>query len=236
MLVNILVITFILFVTVVSFWLFIRSRKVQFVGDLLNSVNTNEKVVALTFDDGPMPGFTEALLKTLDESDIKATFFLVGEAIEKHPDLAKEIVLQGHQIGNHSFSHKKMIFVSHAFVKNEIERTSELIRAAGYKGDMTFRPPYGKKLFSLPMYLRDNAIPNIMWNIEPEKYDIVKKSELITDYVVKNIKPGSIILMHPMFDSKKIAINSVASIAKKLKDKGYKFVTVSELLKYTIVN
>lgn len=218
------------FVLLISLLLFIRSRKRQFVGELIYRVKTSEKVVALTFDDGPTPVYTEKVLEKLDIFGIKATFFLAGDAIEKNPELAKVIVNKGHQIGNHSYSHKKMVFVSYAFVKDEIEKTNQLILESGYKGDTTFRPPYGKKLFSLPMYLRDNSIPTIMWDVEPEKFVDTKLPQNIADYAIKNAKPGSIILLHPMFESRINTIESIPLIVAKLLEDGYKFVTVSELI------
>lgn len=227
---NIIVLFIILFVLLVVGWRFSRSRKIQFAGELINRVNTSEKVIALTFDDGPMPIYTEKVLEKLEPFGIKATFFLTGEAIENNPDLAKVIVKCGHQIGNHSYSHKKMVFVSSKFVKDEIDKTNQLILETGYKGDTIFRPPYGKKLFTLPLYLRKKSIPTIMWDIEPEKFVDTNDPQNIVDYAVKNTKPGSIILLHPMFQSRKTTIESIPLMVEKLLKKGFKFVTVSELI------
>jgi len=227
---NVIILFFILFVLIVIGWRFSRSRKIQFAGKLINRVNTNEKVIALTFDDGPMPVYTEKVLEKLKPFGIKATFFLIGEEIEKNLDLAKTIVKCGHQIGNHSYSHKKMVFVSSKFVKDEIDKTNQLIRETGYKGETIFRPPYGKKLITLPLYLSKKSIPTIMWDIEPEKFVDTKDPKNIVDYAVKNTKPGSIILLHPMFLSRRTTIESIPFIIEKLLEEGFKFVTVSELI------
>lgn len=227
---NVIVLFFILFVLVIITWRFSRSRKIQFVGELIYRVNINEKVIALTFDDGPMPVYTEKVLEKLEPFGIKATFFLTGEAIEENPDLAKTIVKRGHQIGNHSYSHKKMVFVSSKFVKDEIDKTNKLILETGYTGETIFRPPYGKKLFTLPLYLRKKSIPTIMWDIEPEKFVDTKIPENIANYAVKNTKPGSIILLHPMFQSRSTTIESIPLMIEKLLEEGFKFVTVSELI------
>jgi len=228
---NIIIIFFIFLVLLVLVWRFSRSRKIQFTGELVYRVKTKEKIIALTFDDGPMPVFTEKVLDKLKPFGVKATFFLTGNAIERNMSLAKEIVNQGHQVGNHTYSHKKMVFVSDDFVKDEIEKTNQLIHEAGYRGEITFRPPYGKKLFALPMYLKKHSIPTIMWNIEPEKYVNTNNPDNIAEYTVKNTKPGSIILLHPMFESRINTIESISSIVSGLIEKGYRFVTVSELMK-----
>jgi peptidoglycan-N-acetylglucosamine deacetylase len=89
----------------------------------------------------------------LNDHDIKATFFLIGNEIEKNQEEAKAIVNEGHQIGNHTYSHQRMIFKSPLFIKEEIEKTDELIRHGGYKGEIDFRPPNGKKIVGLPYYL-----------------------------------------------------------------------------------
>ena len=227
---NILIVFFILSVLLFFTWRFSRSRKIQFAGGLIYRIKTKEKVVALTFDDGPMPFFTEKVLEKLNTFGVKATFFLNGNAIEENIGLAKKIVNQGHQIGNHTYSHKKMIFVSNEFVKDEIEKTNQLILKSGYKGEAIFRPPYGKKLFALPMYLKKHSIPTIMWDIEPEKYVDTTNPDNIVKYAVENTRPGSIILLHPMFESRINTIESIPLIVEKLLEEGYRFVTVSELI------
>ena len=123
--------------------------------------------VALTFDDGPTPEFTDEILRILKEQDVKATFFLIGGELEKHLDEGKKIVAAGHEIGNHSFSHVRMIFVTPSFVKEEIEKTDDLIRAAGYNKPTFFRPPYGKKLFALPFYLARHDRKSVLGTSNP---------------------------------------------------------------------
>lgn len=135
-------------------------------------------------------------------------------------------------MGNHSYSHKRMVLKPPSFIANEIEETDKLIRQAGYKGEIQFRPPFGKKLIGLPYYMKQNNRKTIMWDIEPESYpEIGQNSDKIVDYVIGNTKPGSIILLHVMYDSKKESVKSIEGVVTSLKKKGYKFVTISELLK-----
>ncbi|MBU9721299.1 MULTISPECIES: polysaccharide deacetylase family protein [Bacillaceae] len=221
---------FLLFATVFLLDELSSARTFQLYGGLVSSVETNEKVVALTFDDGPGVN-TQAILDILNRNDVKATFYLTGKEIESSFEDGVKIVQEGHEIGNHTYSHPRMVFKSPSFIKDEIERTDDLIRDIGYEGDITFRPPFGRKLFFLPHYLSKNKRDTIMWNIEPETYpEIASDSKYIVEYVVENIEPGSIILLHVMYESRKESLHSVDGIIKKLKEQGYTFLTVSELL------
>ena len=208
-------------------------RDFQFFGEIVSSVNTDQKVVALTFDDGPTEK-TDEILQLLEEAGIKASFFLNGSSISENPDNARKIAESGHELGNHTYSHNRMVFKSNSYIKKEIEDTDKLIREAGYKGDIHFRPPNGKKLLLLPYYLSKNDRKTIMWNLEPDSYpELAANSEKITEYVEDNIRPGSIILLHVMYDNEeRQSLEAIKGIAAALGDKGYKFVTVSELLEY----
>ncbi len=208
-------------------------RSFQFFGGLVSQVDTGEKVVALTFDDGPTDK-TDEILRVLKESDIKATFFLNGGSIAENPDNARKIAEAGHEIGNHTYSHRRMVFKGYSYIKKELEDTDKLIREAGYSGDIHFRPPNGKKLLLLPYYLSRNDRKTIMWSMEPDSYpELASSPEKITEYVADNIKPGSIVLLHVMYDNEKRgSLEAIKIIASALKEKGYRLVTVSELLEY----
>lgn len=206
------------------------SRDFQFFGGLVTSADTAEKVVALTFDDGPTDN-TDEILLILKEEGVKATFFVTGREIEENLKEAKEIVAAGHELGNHSYSHKRMVLKTPSYIKDEIETTDELIRKAGYEGKIQFRPPYGKKLIGLPYYLDKHDRETILWNIEPETYpEIASDSTKIVKHVSRNIQPGSIILLHVMYDSRTESMKSVKGIITNLKKKGYTFKTVSEMI------
>ncbi len=205
-----------------------KSRTFQFFGGITSRVDTQEMAVALTFDDGPTPR-TDKILKVLDEENVKATFFLVGSSIEKYPEETGKLVKDGQEIGNHTYTHRRMIFVSYGAVQTEIEETDRLIREAGYTGEILFRPPNCKKLFVLPYYLSQNNRRTVTFDIEPNSYPETNASaQSIADYVIENARPGSIILLHPMYDD--YSLDAIALIIQGLKEKGYAFKTVSELL------
>ncbi|MGI5827990.1 MAG: polysaccharide deacetylase family protein [Patescibacteria group bacterium] len=207
-----------------------RSRTFQFFGEIVPRVETNEKVVALTFDDGPTE-YTQDVLKILQEKNVKATFFVIGSELEKKPQIGEAIASAGHELGNHSYSHERMWFKSPSYILNEIESTNKLIQEAGYQGDIHFRPPYGKKLIGLPWYLKQHNIKTVTWDVEPDTYG--SNADFLIDYTVENTKPGSIILLHPFCESCSSQKEAISKIVDGLQTKGYRFVTVSELLAYT---
>jgi peptidoglycan/xylan/chitin deacetylase (PgdA/CDA1 family) len=206
-----------------------NSRTYQLFGGLTNHVETSQKVVALTFDDGPTKN-VDQLLPLLDKYNAKATFFVIGNELEKNLEEGKKIAQAGHQIGNHSYSHKRMVFKTSSFIQQEIEKTNTLIRKTGYKGPIDFRPPNGKKLVGLPYYLNKHHMDTITWNLEPDTYYTSVSDKV--DYVEKNVKPGSIILMHPMYDDTGKELKAIEGILATLSKEGYKFVTVNQLQKW----
>ncbi|MBN2822241.1 MAG: polysaccharide deacetylase family protein [Coriobacteriia bacterium] len=218
-------------VTGVGLYQLTKSRSLQLVGELVHRVETGERVVALTFDDGPTPEYTDQVLQELEAHDAAATFYLVGTAAEDHPDLVAAIVKAGHELGNHSYSHPRMYFISTAMVKREIEQTDEIFRAAGYSGPITFRPPGCKRLLTTPLYLASTDRTTVTWDLEPDSLsEIADDADALADYVVDNIRPGSIVLMHVMYDGREPSRAALPEILKRLEAEGYRFVTVSELL------
>ncbi|MBK5443200.1 MULTISPECIES: polysaccharide deacetylase family protein [unclassified Peribacillus] len=214
------------FILLFSTYKLMNSRTHQLFGGLTAKVETNQKVVALTFDDGPSKNVNQ-ILPLLDKYNVKATFFLIGNEIERYPEEAKKIVEAGHQIGNHTYSHKRMVFKSSSYIKEEIEKTDKLIQNFGYKGEIDVRPPNGKKLVGLPYYLNKNDRDTITWNIEPDSYYNSASDKV--NYVKDHIKPGSIILMHPMYDDTGKELQAIEGVLKLLSNEGYTFVTVNEL-------
>ncbi len=208
-----------------------RSRSFQFFGGLVNHVETTQKIVALTFDDGPTE-FTPEILQTLEELDVKATFFLIGSEIEANPQWAQQIADAGQEIGNHSYSHSRMVFKRYGWIAGEIERTDELIRETGYDGEILFRPPNGKKLLLLPLYLHNHGRKTILWTLEPNSHAEANASaDGIVQSVLENVQPGSMILLHPMYEKAgETSREALPGIVEGLRAEGYTFVTVSELL------
>jgi peptidoglycan/xylan/chitin deacetylase (PgdA/CDA1 family) len=220
----------------VSYSLFRISKlnSFQFFGGIVPRVNTDQKVVALTLDDAPSP-FSDEVLGILAEKNVKATFYVIGKNLEEYPQEGKNIVEAGHELGNHSYSHRRILLKSFSFVEAEIQKTNQLIRNAGYRGEITFRPPYGKKLFILPWYLYRHNIKTITWDVQPDSYALDleegdEKIQFLVNNTLQNTKPGSIILLHPFCNSCVSARKALGQIIDGLREKGYRFVVISELL------
>jgi peptidoglycan/xylan/chitin deacetylase (PgdA/CDA1 family) len=212
-------------------WRLHKSRTYQLFGEIVPRVETHEALVALTFDDGPKPPFTDSVLAILERKGVHATFFVVGQALRDHLEDGRRIVEAGHELGNHSFSHSPMVFKSMGFMKHELTSTDSLIRAAGHRGPIHFRPPYGKKLVGLPYLLWRSGRKDITWDLEPDSYpEIARDSARIVDYVERRVHPGSILLLHPFGRSHEAGRRALPAIIDGLRDHGYRIVTVSELL------
>ena len=209
-----------------------RNPRLQLFGDLVYRVETDEKVVALTFEDGPKPGTTQQLLGVLQRENVLGTFYLNGLPMETNVNETKLIIKAGHEIGNHGYNHFKLVFKSYENIVEEIESTTKVMRELGYKGDITFRPPFGKSLFALPYYLKQKGITSVTWDVEPETFiDEEDTSEKIALRALEQVKPGSIISLHIMYEEFGASMGALPIIIRKLKKQGYRFVTVSELIK-----
>jgi len=209
-------------------WKLSNAHTLQPFGGIVDGVDTAAPVVALTFDDGPTAQFTADVLEVLRQRQVKATFFVVGEALDRNPELGRQIVSGGHELGNHSYSHTRLILQPLSFIRQEIEQTDRLIRQAGYTGEIHFRPPNGKKLILLPYYLSTTGRKTITWTVAPESAP--DKADLIAARVLEQARPGSIILLHVMYESRAESRAALPGIIDGLQAKGYRFVTVSELL------
>jgi len=200
-------------------------------GPLTTRVETNQKVIALTFDDGPTQPETSRLLAVLKEEQVKATFYLIGVEMVRQPEATNSIIAAGHEIGNHSYTHNTLMFMSWGNLSREIELTDDLIKSHGYKGDITIRPPYGHKLIELPVYTALHNRQLIMWDTVLGNERGITIDKILRD-AKQRIRPGSIVIMHAMYAHNKTTLDSVRPLIKQLKADGYRFVTVSELLRY----
>jgi peptidoglycan/xylan/chitin deacetylase (PgdA/CDA1 family) len=206
-----------------------KSRSFQLFGRLVTRVETDKKLIALTLDDGPS-GRTREILETLRALDIPATFFLCGESIEARPEDARAIVAAGHAVGNHTYSHRRMLLVSVSDCAREVGDTNRLIREAGYAGEIYFRPPYFKRLIALPWYLAREGITTVLADVEPETaLGADADARALADYMKEAARPGSIILMHPMYNEN--ALEAIRLAVPELAAEGYSFVTVEQLVR-----
>lgn len=217
-------------VAAVGLYLLMNARCYQLLGDLVCHGANDHKHIALTFDDAPSEHTSDAVLAVLAEKNVKATFFMIGENMARHPQAAQRIAAAGHELGNHSYSHRRFLLRSPAFIAREIEDTNALIRAAGYHGPIHFRPPYGKKLLGLPWYLARHHITTVMWDSEPARQQ-PPSAEAITAAALAQAHNGAIILLHPFCpDACRAEREALPHIIDGLRAQGYTLVTVNTLL------
>jgi peptidoglycan/xylan/chitin deacetylase (PgdA/CDA1 family) len=207
-----------------------RSRTFQLFGEIVPRVETRDSVVALTFDDGPTARQADELLDYLRANRVRATFYVTGSGVAEQPAVARRLVADRHELGNHTYSHRAMVLRSPGFIRAEVERTDSAIRGVGFRGPITFRPPYTKKLFGLPLYLARTGRVTVTCDIEPESYSAVDgDAERIATHVLERVRPGSIILLHPWYRSREASRRAVPAIVEGLRARGYELVTVREL-------
>jgi peptidoglycan-N-acetylglucosamine deacetylase len=150
--------------------------------------------VVLTFDDGPAPPFTEQILDILARHKISATFFLCGKNVERHPEIARRIVREGHSIGNHTHSHPFLSLRSRKFIAREIDQAQEVIeRVTGVRPTL-FRPPYGARWFGLMPILKKRGLQLVMWSVAG--FDWKYRAQAIIKAITPGLQPGAVILLH----------------------------------------
>ena len=168
-----------------------RSRIFQLFGRLVPRVETSEKAVALTFDDGPTAEHVGEILSVLEAEAAHATFFVNGSNLAEDPEPARRLVAGGHELGNHTFSHARMILKAQATYATEITRTDDLIRRAGHQGEIFFRAPFTWKLVGLPFFLARTGRTTITFDVEPETYPETAKSATAIEAHVLGVRaPG----------------------------------------------
>jgi peptidoglycan/xylan/chitin deacetylase (PgdA/CDA1 family) len=208
-----------------------RSRTAQVFGRLVPRVETERRMVALTFDDGPAPEAIDEVLQVLQSRGVPGTFFVNGTNLQRWPELGRRLVAAGHELGNHTYSHERMVLRSQEFIRSEVERTDALIRAAGQVGDIHFRPPFGWKLVGLPWYLWRTDRTTLTWDVDADRPPVGRDSSRIASECVRAVRPGSIVLLHVWYRSRGPSRAALPVIIDQLHAKGYEMVTVRELLR-----
>ena len=208
-----------------------RSRTVQLFAGPVSRVATTDSAVALTFDDGPTAERVDSLITILRSRGVWATFFLIGAEVAKAPDAARMLVEAGHELGNHSYTHRRLVLRSPSTLRGEIARTDTLLRGAGARDPIFFRPPYGYKLLGLPYVLWRMGRTTVTWDIEPESYpDVAATADGIIAHVLARVRPGSIILLHPWYPSRATTFEALPKMIDSLQARGYRVTTVGDLL------
>ena len=190
-------------------------------------VRVDQPYIAMTFDDGPSAENTPRLLEMLKQRNIKATFFLIGQNVAANPDLVRRILADGHEIGNHSWTHPQLSKLSDDRVTMEITKTQDAIKDASGFTPSLLRPPYGAITPRQREWVEDRFGLNvILWSVDPFDWKRPGAS-VITQRILSQVRPGAIILSH---DIHKQTVDAMPATLDGLIAKGYKFATVSQLI------
>lgn len=194
----------------------------------------NPKLIALTFDDGPSTPYTEKVLAALKKEKVKATFFMIGKKIVAQPDLLDLVLADGHEIGNHTYYHSRLNWLTESKLLDEIKLTSQIV--SGYSNGNVrlnlFRPPHGFLPRSKSAAIQKAGYNIVMWSVNADDFyhasSGIRSPTSIAQRVLGRIHGGDIVLMH---DNSRQTVDSLPYIIKALKRKGYQFVTVSEIMR-----
>lgn len=196
-------------------------------GVSFSRVSVDEPYVAITFDDGPHPRNTPRLLDMLRERNIKATFYVIGRNVGMHPEITRRIVAEGHEIGNHTFTHPNLTKLGDSAVRAELDKTKAAIAKATGVRPRTMRPPYGALLQRQRAWIHEEyGYPTIMWSVDPRDWQRPGPS-VVTSRILAGTTPGAIVLAHDLHAP---TVDAMPATLDGLLRKGYKFVTVSQLL------
>src|SRR5206468_11243115 len=193
-----------------------------------NSVHVDGSYIAMTFDDGPSATLTPKLLDLLAAHHIKATFFVIGENVAEHPDIVARAAREGHEIANHSWSHPNFAKLSDEAVRRQLWRTDEAIKGATGMRPTLLRPPYGSITEREKRWIHDEfGYQIVLWDVDP--YDWKRPGPaVVRNRILRETRPGSIVLSHDIHPG---TIEAMPSTFDALEAKGFKFVTVSELIR-----
>lgn len=197
---------------------------------------SSQKVVALTFDDGPSPIWTHRILDELKKAQVKATFFMLGEHVERYPEAAKRVAQEGHEIGNHSYDHHVLIYYKDREIEKEILDAQRAIKNVTGITTKYFRPPKAWLTEREKKKIKEMGYRIILWSLNSKDWVTFDEIPMI-DYILRRIQPGDIILFHDSGGVFKTeggdrhqTVETIFKLVEKLKEKGYKCVTITELL------
>lgn len=203
-------------------------------GDMPYAADTPEKVVALTFDDGPNEPYTSRLLEVLASRDVRATFFQVGRCVERYPGISAAMAASGHVIGNHSYSHRFLRYAIEPSLRLEMRRTQDLLEAELRRRPALFRPPW---LCHTPALMRETSRQGLQ-SISGTFAHPLEVAQIPADRIargaLRRTRPGSIVIFHDGYDARGgfrgRTVEAARQVVDVLAERGYRFVTVDELL------
>jgi peptidoglycan/xylan/chitin deacetylase (PgdA/CDA1 family) len=206
-------------------------------GRSIYKMNSGDKIIALTFDDGPNGDYTEQVLDILGKESIKGTFFLIGKNVEVYPQIAKEIVEQGHSVGNHSYTHTwSLPFETKKTVIAEVNKAEEAIYNATCVQPKLFRPPHGFRTPWMEYTIHKMGYKIVMWDDMTTDYIVRSKPKEIAKKIISKVRPGAIIVFHDGLNlnhraNRENTIEALRIVINELKEKNYKFISLNAMEK-----
>lgn len=198
---------------------------------VVTDLDTDTKVVALSFDDGPDPINTPMILEALERHQAKATFFVLGIKAERNPLLVKKIFTDGHEIGNHTYSHPDFHNQTDKFILEEIKKCNDIIYKLTGQVPPLFRPPGGFLSHSMVELVKNEGLTIAYWTYQQDSKDWKGKSATqIATHIENNIKPGQIIILHDGAPNGIETAKALDILIPKLQEEGYDFITITELI------
>lgn len=211
------------------------SYKYDYEDIIIKKGNQDEKIVALTFDDGPDEVFTPQILDILKKYDVKATFFLIGEKVPYNKKIVKREKEEGHEIGNHTFTHINASKKNYEEIEEEITKTQQAIKEVTGEYPKLFRPPYRALSRDLCKIVKEKNMNIVLWsNIDVRDWSNPGVNNMVNT-IDSQIENGNIIILHDyntVRNNKSQTIQALEIVIPKLKEKGYRFVTISELMEH----
>ncbi|MBO0960488.1 polysaccharide deacetylase family protein [Neobacillus sp. MM2021_6] len=214
----------------------IKRKQVEPTGQVIWEVATHKKVIALTFDDGPDPVYTPQILLLLEKFGAHATFFQIGNRMELYPDIVEQVVEAGHELGNHSMTHPYENKVGFHQMRNEVILADRIIQKYQPNHPKLFRPPGGYLDTALLQEAKEQGYKVVLWSYHQELRDWSLPGALsIANHVISHARHGDILLLHDSGGDRSQTIQALKIFLPALKEQGYNFVTVSELLSYKLI-
>lgn len=235
MLIGILVSLTLAIILIACFCIFFDQAVLTRKGTIFK-VQTDKKKVALTFDDGPSPIWTPRILVELKKGGAKATFFMIGHHVQKYPEIAKRVVNEGHQIGNHGFAHSVVLYYTPAEIEEEIKYTEHVIRELTGYTTKIFRPPKAWMRKNIKDKIKSMGYDVVLWSLNSKDW-VMYNYKYIVDYLSCRVKSGDILLFHDSGNvfgteggDRSQTVKAVGLLINRLKNKGFEFVTTEELI------
>ena len=201
-------------------------------------VPLRDKVVALTFDDGPSPKWTPLILDELKKAGVKATFFMLGEHVAKYPEVARRVALEGHEIENHTYTHHVLLYYKPYELVKEVRDAEKIIRDVTGVTTRYFRPPKAWLTNQEKIQLQEMGYKVVLWSLNSKDW-VTFDDKYMIKYILHHVRPGDIILFHDSGGTfsteggdRQETVLAISRVIERLKERGYRFVTVSELVNY----